>query len=308
MKLFYYQRRDRATNFGDALNPWLWNQLLPGVFDEDETTAFIGIGTVINNLLPSRVPNAREIVIFSSGVGYEKGIPVIDDTWKIYCLRGPLSTQKLGLDASVAVVDGAILLRRLWQPPESNKVNRWAFMPHIHHANFGNAVWKSICAEIGVDYIDPRWSVEQVLSAINQTEVLLAEAMHGAIAAEALRVPWVPISTSARILPFKWYDWCASIDVEYQPRYVTPMLDVYPAVARGVRSSLVATRHWLNWLQQDRMRSVLKMSGDKQKLMATQLMRIIKTARPVLSSDRKIEQLTVKLEERLDQFKADHDR
>jgi len=304
MHLFYYQRRDRASNFGDSLNPWLWHQLLPGVFDEDETTTFVGIGTLLNNLLPSRLPKARRIVVFSSGVGYETGLPTIDNAWNIYCLRGFLSAQKLGVPASLAVTDGAILVRRLFEPA-ANKTNSFAFMPHIHHANYGSATWQSICSEIGFKYIDPRWSVEQVLAAISQTEVLLAEAMHGAIVADALRVPWIPISTSARILNFKWLDWCSSIKVKYQPSYLMPLLDIYPPVARGIRSSMRASLHWLKWLKQEQFRSLSIIGKKQQQSVALQLNCIAQTARPVLSDEKLIEQLTVELEERLYQFKAD---
>jgi succinoglycan biosynthesis protein ExoV len=302
MKLFYYKRPDATNNFGDALNPWLWNQLLPGVFDEDETTAFVGLGTLLNNLLPNRVPKARRIVVFSSGVGYEKSLAVLKDSWDIYCLRGPLSARRLSLPAKFAVADGAILVRRLFKPV-GHQVNRFAFMPHVHHANYAGASWKSICEEIGFGYIDPRWSIEQVLSAISQTEVLLAEAMHGAIVADALRVPWIPIRTSARILTFKWLDWCSSINVEYQPRYITPVVTFYPPVARGIRSSIRATHHWINLLKQNKLRSLRKIWVTQQELIATQLLDIAKTTRPNLSDKHRLDKLTLELEERLHKFR-----
>ncbi|HBB33127.1 MAG TPA: succinoglycan biosynthesis ketolase [Cyanobacteria bacterium UBA8803] len=302
MKLFYYQRPDKISNFGDALNPWLWNKLLPDVFDNDETTMFIGIGTVINNLLPIRIPSAHQIIIFSSGVGYEKGVPVLDNKWQIYCVRGLLSAQKLGIPEELAVTDGAILVRRLFKP-SGHKTHSFGFMPHIHHANYGGKLWESICSEIEFNYIDPRWPVEQVLTAISEVEILLAEAMHGAIVADGLRVPWIPIRTSPRILAFKWQDWCSSIEVQYQPKYLIPLLEVYPPVARGIRSSIQAASHWLSWVKQESFSALNQQWQDKQKLSATQLMRIAQTSRPILSSDRRIEELTLKLEERLSQIR-----
>lgn len=299
MKLFYYQRPDGVTNFGDHLNPWLWQQLLPGVFDENEATAFVGIGTLLNNLLPQRLPNARKIAVFSSGFGYETASTVVDDAWKIYCLRGPLSAQKLDVPAKLAVADGAILIRRIFKP--KGKAYRFAYMPHIHHALYGGTTWDSICEQIGFKYIAPYWPIEQVLSAISQTEILLTEAMHGAIVADALRVPWIPIRTSARVLTFKWQDWCSSINLEYQPIYVTPLTSSYPRI----QSSIPVARHWLNWLKQDKLRSLTRIGGDELKLMATQLDRVAKTASPNLSDDNRIEKLTVELEQRLYQFKTD---
>jgi succinoglycan biosynthesis protein ExoV len=304
MQLFYYKRPDGMNNFGDSLNPWLWNQLLPDVFDEDETTAFVGIGTLLNNLLPNRLSNARKVVIFSSGVGYEKGLPNLDNSWTIYCVRGLLSAQKLDLPAKFAVADGAILVRRLFKPA-GGKTNRFAFMPHVHHANYGSEFWKLTCEQIGFGYIDPRWPIEQVLSQISQTEVLLAEAMHGAIAADALRVPWIPVRTSSRILSFKWLDWCSSINVKYQPSYIAPLASLYPPAARGIRSSLRATRHWVNCFKQDKFRSLTKIWGNQQKIIATQLVDIAKTAYPTLSNEHRLDQLTFELEERLSKFRAD---
>ncbi|HAG83410.1 MAG TPA: succinoglycan biosynthesis ketolase [Cyanobacteria bacterium UBA12227] len=298
MKLFYYQRRDKLSNFGDALNPWLWTQLLPNVFNNDESTVFVGIGTLLNNLLPHRLPSTRQIIIFSSGVGYETGLPAMDKRWKINCVRGLLSAQKLGLPTTFAVTDGAILVRRLFKPT-SHKTHRFGFMPHIHHANYASKLWESICSKIGFNYIDPRWNVEQVLSAISETEILLAEAMHGAIVADALRVPWIPICTSARILAFKWHDWCSSIEVEYQPNYLMPLFDSYPPIAQGIRSSINASRYWLNCFKQDPFIPFNLLGRDKYKLISTQLIQIAQTTRPILSDDQRIEHLTVELEERL---------
>jgi succinoglycan biosynthesis protein ExoV len=210
MKLFYYQRPDGLRNFGDWLNPWLWERLLPRIFDGDETTAFIGIGTLLNHLLPQRVPQAQKLVIFSTGAGYEQKLTSPPDSWQIYCVRGLLSARQLGLGNKLAITDGAVLVRRLFEPT-GEKTSAFAFMPHVHHAKTAGTAWEWVCRQVGFQYIDPCWPVERVLSAISRTGVLLAEAMHGAIVADALRVPWIPTITSPRILTFKWQDWCSSL-------------------------------------------------------------------------------------------------
>lgn len=281
MKLFYFKHS--AGNFGDDLNSWIWEQLIPGVFDEDESAVFFGIGTVLNDRLYERAPKAHQIVVFSSGVGYGKqhlaNLPKVDDSLRIYCLRGPLSAQALGVSPEVAVTDGALLIRRLVNVTD-HKTNQFAYMPHVDQAINGSKAWKSVCDQLGFGYIDPRWSREKVLSSISQTEILLTEAMHGAIVADALRVPWIPIHTNSKILGFKWWDWCLSIGVEYQPAYVIDLSDL-----TGIRSSV---RQWA-----------------KKKLATTQLSRIAKSSRPTLSNDARIEQLTLELEERLQRFKDD---
>ncbi|MEP7113232.1 MAG: polysaccharide pyruvyl transferase, partial [Ilumatobacteraceae bacterium] len=86
MKLYYYQH----ANFGDALNLWLWPKLISAdSFDDDASSIFVGIGTLINNRLPS---DAFKIV-FGTGVGYGEPVPTVDQNWKIYCVRGPLSAR-----------------------------------------------------------------------------------------------------------------------------------------------------------------------------------------------------------------------
>ncbi|WP_017317345.1 polysaccharide pyruvyl transferase family protein [Mastigocladopsis repens] len=296
MKLFYFRFPNGISNFGDNLNPWLWDRLLPGVFDQDKTTTFIGIGSLLNNY----IPKAHKTVVFGSGVGYGKGLPKVDESWKIYCLRGQLSAKALGVASELAVTDSAVLVRRLYKQT-TTKVNRFAYMPHIDHAILGDSAWKLICEQAGIAYIDPRWQIEQVLSAINQTEVLLAEAMHGVIIADALRVPWIPIFTSTKIFPFKWHDWCSSIDVKYEPKYVMPLRKLYPP-GPGVRSSL---RYSLKCVKQAPQRFFKAFWADESKKMAIQLADIAKTSKPTLSNEARIEQLTVELEERLQQFKED---
>ncbi|GAX34438.1 polysaccharide pyruvyl transferase family protein [Nodularia sp. NIES-3585] len=296
MKLYYFRFPNGISNFGDNLNPWIWDRLLPGMFDEDKKTTFVGIGSLLNEY----IPKAQKTVVFGSGVGYGKGLPNIDQSWKIYCVRGKLSAKALGVSSELAVTDSAVLIRRLYQQA-SNKVNQFAYMPHIDHAIRGDSSWKLICEQAGIAYIDPRWPIEQVLSAMSQTEVLLAEAMHGAIIADALRVPWIPVLTSARMLPFKWQDWCSSIDIEYKPQYVMPDSKLYPPGPR-MRSSW---RYSINCVKQAPQRFFKAVWEGETKKMAMQLADIAKTSKPILSSESRIEQLTVELEERLEQFKQD---
>ncbi|MDY7024020.1 MAG: polysaccharide pyruvyl transferase family protein [Cyanobacteriota bacterium] len=300
MKLFYYERRDGFSNFGDQLNSWLWPQLLPEFFDEDETTSFIGIGTLLNQLLPQRVPQAKRLIIFSTGVGYEQPLKTLNSNWKIYCVRGRLSAQKLGLLTDLAITDGAILTRRLYQSSAPKKY-KFTYIPHIHHATFAQEVWQRICTQIGFHYLDPRADVDKVLLTVTQTEVLLAEAMHGAIIADTLRVPWIPILTSPRILPFKWRDWCDSIQVKYSPYYLSPLVQSYPKYGRGIRSGIKAFGYWKNSLLQ--FPNLTQLWQEQEELYGNQLLKIAKQGRQKLSLDSQLERLTVQLEEKLEVLK-----
>src|SRR4051794_17394139 len=97
MRLYYY--KDPIGNFGDDLNPWLWPRLISNIFDVNNEIIFLGIGTLLNQKVDRRVAASAFKVVFGSGVGYRKGkLPLIDNRWKFYCVRGPLSAYALSLD------------------------------------------------------------------------------------------------------------------------------------------------------------------------------------------------------------------
>jgi succinoglycan biosynthesis protein ExoV len=95
-------------------------------------------------------------------------------------------------------------------------------------------MWETVCEPAGLTYLDPRGEAMSVIRAIAQSEFIVAESMHGAILADAFRVPWVAVSTSPSINSFKWSDWAGTVGVEYQPRYV-PVSTRAEAAKKGSR-------------------------------------------------------------------------
>ena len=81
-------------------------------------------------------------------------------------------------------------------------------------------MWYTVCEPAGLTYLDPRGEAKSVIKQIAQSEMIVAESMHGAILADAFRVPWVAVSTSQSINSFKWSDWAGSVGVAYEPRYI----------------------------------------------------------------------------------------
>jgi len=65
--------------------------------------------------------------------------------------------------------------------------------------------------------------VEEILREIQQSELLIAEAMHGAIVADALRVPWVPARVYGNFMEFKWRDWTQSIQMPLEVAEIPPL-------------------------------------------------------------------------------------
>jgi succinoglycan biosynthesis protein ExoV len=234
MKLVHFRGPNGERNFGDELGPWLWERLLGGIFDDNRDQLFLGIGTLLND----RMPSAGRVVVFGSGVGYGRAVPTVDRTWSIYCLRGPLSADALGVSRDLAITDPGALVR-LFRSPLSGPVveRRMSYMPHWRSAC---DEWREVCERIGFRYIDPCAGVEQVLDDIQQTSVLITEAMHGAIAADALRVPWIPVCSNNAVLEFKWRDWCASLQLTYAPHRILPVMPLWrnPTLLRRAKYSM----------------------------------------------------------------------
>jgi succinoglycan biosynthesis protein ExoV len=245
VQLYYY--RDPAGNFGDDLNPWLWPKLLSVPVEHcfDDDTLFIGVGSLLNHKVP---PTPAKKIVFGAGCGYGT-TPDITPAWRFYCVRGPLSAHVLDLPPTAAVSDAALLVRGYLEPTANETVHRAAFMPHhlTHHYDR----WQPICDELGIAYVDPTAPVEHTLETIRTSAVVITEAMHGAIVADAFRVPWIPVRTRPRISRFKWTDWSHSMRLEHRfewlPPVWSPSIDcrekrvLHPVLAR-------ASRERLRWL------------------------------------------------------------
>jgi succinoglycan biosynthesis protein ExoV len=299
MSIYAYERRDRAVNFGDAMNGWLWPRLWPTVEADTSRGTLVAIGTVVNSALPQRV-TPGPVWIFGAGAGYERPLRSRPHHWHIYALRGPLSAQQLGVSPNLAVTDAAVLLRRC-QAEVPAMGARVAVMPHIHHAVWAGEFWQRACTLAGMTYIDPRDSVEAVTTAIRGSGLLLAEAMHGAIAADALGIPWVPLTTSPRMLRFKWRDWCASVKMPYRP-WVLPPLTTYRPYGRGVRSGWVAAQHW------GQIPKPLWGANRDAAALAAAFHHIAERAEPRLSDRDHLETLTQRLEQCLETLKQELER
>lgn len=207
-----YSWDGKIPNFGDRLNEWLWDWALAGYRDVAPDTWLVGIGTV----LTTKMPRGPRILIVGSGVGYGR-LPPPEEArrWDVRALRGPLSARALGVPPSRAITDPAVLTSDV--PAFAGIVPDIdiAFVPHWESAVFGR--WQEAAELAGLHYIDPRRPSQEVVAEIARCRHVLAESMHAAIIADTFGRTWRPITTSGRILAFKWVDWCRSMEVEYEP-------------------------------------------------------------------------------------------
>lgn len=211
MDLYFY--RGIKPNFGDELNTWMWPKLIDDVWDKEDNSIFLGVGSIIYNSFP---PEKKKIV-FGAGYGGYTSLPVIDKNWKFYFVRGKLTARALGIDEKLGIGDAAILLRSCVNNKVSKR-HKVSFMPHWKSTFEGN--WELACKLASINYIDPCAPVDVVLDHILASELVITEAMHGAIVSDALRVPWIPIQPLSSIHSMKWFDWASALDVDLRPSQI----------------------------------------------------------------------------------------
>jgi succinoglycan biosynthesis protein ExoV len=214
MKPFHW--RCEPGNFGDDLNLWLWDALLPGFRQQHPEVLLVGVGTVLKRGL---MPDDMKKLVVGSGVGYGPPPDLMRRRdWDVRCVRGPLTAEMLGLDPDLAVSDPAIMVSDLPEFRNLPKTTEVLFVPHWQSAVHG--VWPAVAKAAQISYMSPCQDSKAVIRAIAQSKLVVAESMHGAIIADALRVPWIAVKTHHDLHNFKWQDWAASLGLTYQPQRI----------------------------------------------------------------------------------------
>ena len=204
--MILYSWRGPVRNFGDELNILLWPRLLPDFFDRDETTRFLGIGSILDD----RHGDVPLKLVAGSGYGGYEAPAGLDGSWIVHWVRGPRTARLLGLPPALGIGDPAALVPVAGIAPIRHNLDI-GFMPHFESAIRG--AWAEAAAMAGMTLIDPRNDPETVIAAISRCRVILSEALHGVIVADALRVPWIAIAPLVPIHRPKWADWAETLDL-----------------------------------------------------------------------------------------------
>lgn len=285
--------RSKTLNFGDDLNPWLWPQLMGSeIFKKQDGVYFVGIGTVLTKKrLDIQLADAKEIVIFSSGAWGDDSL-VLSDKCKVYGVRGPRTAKKLGLDKSLAIGDGAYLLRNIQLAPVEKKIDI-GFIPH--HGSEQYVDWQLVCDQLGIQFISAKQPVETFLVQLRSCRKIVTEAMHGAIASDAMRIPWIAVKFSPLFSEEKWYDFteCMEIELKFhkltfisQKRMKLPKL-IEVGAKKILSKSFAIKPKWSKLI----FTAIPANSGEYTKLV-DELKAIIATSEVYLSSDKKVNEIT----------------
>lgn len=290
MKLYYYQ--GVKPNFGDDLNAWMWPKIMPNVWDDNEDVLFLGIGSIIFDFFPKK---AKKIV-FGAGYGGYTPLPEIDENWKFYFVRGKHTARAVNIDEKLGIGDSAILLRSCINQKPAKKF-RVSFMPHWESTLDG--LWERACNQASINYIDPTGTVEETLDAILSSDLVVTEAMHGAIVSDALRVPWVAVTPIQQSHHMKWFDWASALDIDLISHPIGASSLFEAAIkSAGNNVDLIKTiRRRGNFLK----RLIPSYFVDRA---AQQLIEISKHA-PTLSSDSMIERSHQQMLEKVDLLLSD---
>lgn len=229
--MILYRWQGAARNFGDELNTVLWPRLLPDFFDDDPSTQFLGIGSILD-----RRHQAEGIkLVAGSGYGGYERLPRLDASWRIHWVRGPHTARLLGIAPGLGLGDPAALLP-LAGEAQAGDGTELGFMPHFE--SMAHGAWPQAAAITGIRLIDPRGDPRSIIAAIRSCRALLSEALHGVIVADALRVPWVAIEPLAPIHRPKWQDWAETLGLRVAFHLLAPS-----SLLERARNSHVADYH-----------------------------------------------------------------
>lgn len=231
MDLIYF--KDPSGNFGDDLNEWVWDSLLPGWRSWDETVSLVGVGTLLNAERLDRLRDNR-LLIAGSGVGYGD-VPALPlpSVWDVRSVRGPQSARLLNFPDSKGLLDPAIMIPEFAEFRAIKTTGRPIFIPH--HTSMGRHDWAEVCRNAGANFVSPSDDAKEVIRRIAAAPLVLAESMHAAILADSFRVPWIPVSISPWFNAAKWNDWGESLELTFA---ITPLFPQLDSIARFLRNRL----------------------------------------------------------------------
>jgi len=223
MKLICYE--SQSGNFGDDLNRWMWPKIFgDNFFNEDRDIAFLGIGSILisdSNYI-EKAEKSDTKIIFGTGVRSIKQSFNFDNSWDISFLRGPFSSLIACGKADNFITDSAYfiaLLSNYSKLVNNKKKHSVSVIPYYQSVNLID--WETACEKLGWNLIKPTGkNVDDFIQQISESEYVISEAMHGAIVADVLRVPWKRLKFNAHLFEgeivseFKWKDWLYSIDIK----------------------------------------------------------------------------------------------
>lgn len=237
MELYYYQ--SDIGNFGDELNSILWPALFPPRFLEGGSGHHIlGIGTLlspehlgIQKMVKSMEQNRNsKTLILGTGVRPGPRKMTLHSNFDVRFVRGPHSAGELGLDSKYSITDPALLCAQVFsakREQSGSKKGKVGLMPWFRSMDQLN--WMRVAERCEMQLIDPRGrDPGLILRQIANCDFIITEALHGAVVADSLGIPWrrfcfyAHLREGGEVAKFKWRDWEASLSLKDSPPIFIP--------------------------------------------------------------------------------------
>lgn len=218
MQIVYY--KDPVGNFGDDLNALIWPRVLPDDVRAAPDTVMVGIGSLLDQARFRDVDTVgKRVFVMGSGAAYGR-LPDDSARWTYCAVRGPLTATVVGHPEAAATDSAALLAGLPDLVPRAARPDEILFMPH--HRTLVNSRWQAAAERAGMTFVDPQWKPDRILACYGRAKLVVTEAMHGAIVADTLRIPWIPVMISPEVSIFKWRDWASSVELDYCPVALPP--------------------------------------------------------------------------------------
>ena len=197
-------------NFGDDLNPFLWQALLGQRvrLARRGQAHVLGMGSILEQATD------RSLV---AGSGFLRPpVSGVRIPGNVLSVRGTLSAA--GLDPPVLLGDPAVLSAMLF-PRSSRPKTPLGVVPHVSEVDEFLAK-----APPGVEVIDVRRSPIEVVRHIADCTRIVSRSLHGLIVADAYEVPNVWLAPSSRMAggEFKFHDYYSTTDRRPGPVVIDP--------------------------------------------------------------------------------------
>lgn len=233
MKVFYHCIP--TGNVGDDLNAALWRRFLPDIDSLQTARWLVGAGTILDARLNAL--EGRKIVM-GAGVRPDALHAGLRGDVRIAAVRGLLSAQRLGLNIDSAACDPGFLIDAL-APPACTDARRVGLIPHIYTERWSQIA--DAARDAGFEVVSPTLPLTEFLQRLRRCVRVYAESLHGAIFADALRIPWARVRLcshyyeGSEVQEFKWRD-------AFSPFELTPTPALRLTLLPTKRSSPLAQR------------------------------------------------------------------
>jgi hypothetical protein len=216
----YWLENEPRRNLGDYLSVLFVRRLAATPPDRYASTRLIG--SVIVDFIIAQdlagIPEGPEGLIGFWGCGLRDDRPLpeaLARRCRFHGVRGPLTRDRLGLPPDTPLGDPALLLPLIHRPEAAATAGGTLLVPHIHDPS-DHAV---LLARTGAGAVlaptvaSRPAAMIAAINAIASAEFVLCGALHAAIIACAYGRPFAFVDTGHIDLPFKWFDFAASVGI-----------------------------------------------------------------------------------------------